>query len=98
MHIQDSYDVQDNVIVGVDAVHESWPQMVYIIERIVICNMCIWWLKSWDNWSQSLYRVTKSWHHICTGVRVIFFLVKICYLPARFARRGINQTKFQVNI
>jgi hypothetical protein len=23
MHIQDSYDVQDNVIVGVDAVHES---------------------------------------------------------------------------
>jgi hypothetical protein len=24
-----------------------------------------------------------------TGVRVIFFLVKICYLPARFARRGI---------
>ncbi len=25
---------------GVDAVHESCPQMVYIIKRIVICNMC----------------------------------------------------------
>jgi hypothetical protein len=26
---------------GVDAVHGSCPQMVYIIERIVNCNMCI---------------------------------------------------------
>jgi hypothetical protein len=27
---------------------------------------------------------------------VIFFLVKICYLPARFARRGINlQTEIE---
>ncbi len=32
-----------------------------------------------------------------TGVRVIFFLVKICYLPARFARRGII-TNIIVNI
>jgi hypothetical protein len=25
---------------GVDAVHESCPQMVNIMQRIVICNMC----------------------------------------------------------
>jgi hypothetical protein len=29
-----------------------------------------------------------------TGVGEIFFLVKICYLPARFARRGISKTNF----
>jgi hypothetical protein len=47
--------------------------------------------QSWDNrgqnWGQT-DRVSKSVHHIIGYV--IFFLVKICHLPACFARGGIK--------